>query len=148
MTTLNRVRPYEALDTYTRTLPLTQFASWLLLAAFTISCVYQFYRSTVMEVPAHDGFDLFTALIYGIFFGIAVLVGTGRRWAPWLGLITSVFFTLLGIFYYYPVITLVRTFGAIDWTEAVVYLGLIFTAGVLCVCDLCGVALIVGRRPD
>ncbi len=147
MTTLNHVSTYKASDIHTRAVPLTQLASWLLVAAFTISSVYQIYRSTVMEVPAHDRFDLFTAVIYGILIGIAVLVGTGRRWTTWIGLITSVFFTLLGIFYYYPVITPVRTFGPIDWTEAVVYLGLIFTAGVLCLCHLCGAALTVGRQP-
>ncbi len=148
MATLNRVRTYDASITQQRAIPLTKLASWLLVAAFTISSAYQLYRSTVLEVPAYDRFDLFTAVIYAIFFGIAVLVGTGRRWAPWLGLIATICWTLVGIFYYYPVITPVRTFGLIDWTEAVVYLGLIFTAGVLCVCDLCGVALIVRRRPN
>ena len=148
MATLNRVRTYDASVTQQRAIPLTKLASWLLVAAFTISSAYQLYRSTVMEVPAHDRFDLSIAVIYGVFFSIAVLVGTGRRWAPWLGLVASVGWTLVGILYYYPVITPVRTFGPIDWTEAVVYLGLIFTAGVLCVCDLCGVALTVGRLPE
>lgn len=140
MTSRTYSTPREATVTG-RTVSLTRLASYLLVAAFVLSAAYQLYRSTVMETPAYDRFDLPTLVMYGLLGGLSFAAGTGRRWGPLLVVFLSIAFTLMGIFYYYPVITPVRTFGPIDWAEGVLYCGLIFAAGVLSLCDLLGVAL-------
>ncbi len=125
----------------TRSIPLGVLASRLLLIAFTLSVAYQVYRAMVKEVPAYDNFDLFTGVSYAVFIGLSLLAGVRKSWAPWLTLTMSICFTLIGILYYYPTITPLRSFGVIDWTEGLLFSGLILAAGVLSVCELLGLTL-------
>lgn len=128
-----------------RALSASTLASRLLYVAFAISALYQLFRSTQMELPAYDSFDLTAAIYYGLCFGIATTLATGRAWAKWLNLAAAIGWNLVGIFFYYPTMTAGRTFGLLGWAEATLYLGLIFAAGVLIACDLAGITLTSAR---
>lgn len=135
-----------ALRNTTRSVSIPKLAGWLLILAFVISAAYQLYRSTIMALPAYDAFSLSSVLVYSCALAISWLATTGRCWAIWLAFVTSVLWMLIGILFYFPTITALRVFGPIDWAEGVLYLALIFAAGVLLALDLLGVSLMPSEK--
>lgn len=111
-------------------------ASWVLIAAFALSLLYELYRATVKAgVSESDSMRLFVTQaipVYIIGFIIAVLVRRDSSWATWLALLFSL--ALIGVsIFYYPVILLTRLPGPIDWFEDRVFTGLLFVAAALLV---------------
>jgi hypothetical protein len=114
---------------------LTTHAAWILVIAFTMSLVYELYRSTVMAgTSKHDNMRVFWT--QGIpFYGISALIIAalfiGYPWAAWAGLVYSILLIMVSIFYYNPVIMLERKPGLIDWFEDLMYTGLLFVAATM-----------------
>ena len=79
-------------------------ASWVLIAAWTLSILYEIYRAMF---KAHvSEFDTFRSwlgqglpLLYVVGFVTAVLVRTGWLWAVWLTLIVALIVIFLGYTY-------------------------------------------------
>lgn len=114
---------------------LTIHAAWVLLTAFSISCIYEIYRATVMKGTSQ--YDKPRVLLtvglpfYLVSFSITVLLFAGYYWAQCIALGYTVILILVAIFYYSPRIALERKPGLIDWIENLVYLGLLFSAATI-----------------
>jgi cell division protein FtsW (lipid II flippase) len=121
-------------------------ASWVLIAAFTLSLLYELYRSTAKAgTSRHDsmrGFLIQGLPFYAIGFALAVLVRPGWRWAAWLALTAGVVLIIVSIFYYSSAVLPQRKPGLIDWFEDKIYTGLLFVAVALLLYDLAGKTLI------
>jgi hypothetical protein len=120
--------------------------SWILIAAFALSALYELYRSTAKagtsKYDSMRGF-LTQALPFLAFgFLVAVLLRTGWQWVAWTALALGVGLILVSIFYYGPIILPQRRPGPIDWVEDRVYTGLLFVAVALLVYDLLGKTLL------
>jgi phosphatidylserine synthase len=121
-------------------------ASWVLIAAFALSALYELYRSTAMAgTSRYDSMRSFLpqALpFYAFGFVVAVLVRTGWQWVTWVALVLGVALILVSIFYCGPVMLPQRKPGPIDWLEDRVYTGLLFVAVALLAYDLLGKTLV------
>jgi hypothetical protein len=76
-----------------------------------------------MRVFVRGGIPLY--VLAGVVVGLML---TGREWTAWLGLIFAAGSILVSIFYYNPQIMLERRPGILDWTEDLVFTGLLFVA--------------------
>ena len=121
-------------------------ASWVLIAAFALSALYELYRATAKagtsKYDAMRGFLTQALPFYAVAFALAVLLRTGWRWVAWTTLAFGVALILVSIFYYGPVMLPQRKPGPIDWFEDRVYTGLLFVAVALLLYDLLGKSLV------
>jgi cell division protein FtsW (lipid II flippase) len=119
--------------------------SWVLIAAFALSLLYELYRATAKAgTSKYDSMRSFLTQglpFYAIGFALAVLVRTGWRWAAWLALAFGTGLIIVSIFYYSSAMLPQRKPGPIDWFEDKVYTGLLFVAAALLVYDLAGKTL-------
>lgn len=119
--------------------------SWVLIATFALSLVYELYPSTAKAgTSKYDSMRSFLTQelpFYAITFVLAVLVRMGWRWVAWVALAVGVVAIIVSIFYYSPIVLPQRKPGPIDWLEDKVYTGLLFVAVALLVYDLLGKTL-------
>lgn len=127
--------------------PLVTHAAWTLVAAFTLSFVYELWRATAKAgTSRHDSvrvlltegvpFYLVAGVVIGLLFTFA-----SAGWAAWLGLAYCIALILVSIFYYNPQVMLDRKPGLVDWFEDLVYTGLIFVAAALLLYAVAGWSL-------
>jgi phosphatidylserine synthase len=120
--------------------------SWVLIAAFGLSLLYELYRATAKAgTSKYDSMRAFLTQAvpsYAIAFALAVLVRTGWRWVAWTTLALAVALIVVSIFYYSPILLPQRKPGPIDWLEDKVYTGLLFVAVALLAFDLLGKTLV------
>jgi phosphatidylserine synthase len=120
--------------------------SWVLIATFALSALYELYRSTARAgTSKYDSMRNFLTQavpFYAVAFALAVLVRTGWRWVAWMALAVAVALIMVSIVYYGPVVLPQRKPGLIDWFEDKVYTGLLFVAVALLVYDLLGKSLV------
>jgi phosphatidylserine synthase len=116
--------------------------SWILIAAFALSLLYELYRSTAKAgTSKHDSMRSFLTQelpFYAIAFVLAVLMRAGWPWVAWTALAIGVALIIVSIFYYSPIILPQRKPGPIDWFEDKLYTGLLFVAVALLAYDLLG----------
>jgi hypothetical protein len=118
--------------------------SWILIATFAPSLLYELYRSTANGTSKYDsirGFLTQELPFYAIAFILAVLMRTGRPWVAWTALVVGVALIMVSIFYYSPTVLPQRKPGPIDWFEDKLYTGLLFVAVALLAYDLLGKTL-------
>jgi phosphatidylserine synthase len=119
--------------------------SWILIAAFALSLLYELYRSTAKAgTSKHDSMRSFLTQelpFYAIAFVLAVLMRAGWPWVAWTALAIGVALIIVSIFYYSPIILPQRKPGPIDWFEDKLYTGLLFVAVALLAYDLLGKTL-------
>lgn len=123
----------------------TTQASWVLIATFILSILYELYRATLKAgVSRIDSMRswLLALPVYALAIVISVLVRTGWLWTVWLALILSVALIGVSIFYYGPVVLLSRKPGLVDHFEDRVYTGLLFMAAALLLYHLMGTTLV------
>ena len=122
--------------------PFITHAAWTLVVAFTLSIVYELYRSTVKAgVSKHDSTRVFVREGIPFYLIAAVVIGllfTGAQWAPWVGLFYCIALILVSIFYYNPTVMLDRKPGLVDWFEDLVYTGLLFVAAAMLIYAVSG----------
>jgi phosphatidylserine synthase len=120
--------------------------SWILIVAFTVSLLYELYRSTAKKgTSRYDSMRSFLTQglpFYAFAFALAVLVRTGWQWVAWTALALGVGLIIVSIFYYGPVMLPQRKPGPIDWLEDKLYTGLLFVAVALTAYDLLGKTLV------
>lgn len=106
-------------------------AAWTLLVAFVFSFFYEFYRARVKAGVSR--FDSMREFVKGIpvylITGIVIaLLFTQQIWAGWIGLIITILWICVSIFYYNPNVMIERQPRIIDWIEDLVFTGLLFVA--------------------
>ena len=120
--------------------------SWVLIAGFALSLVYELYRATAKAgTSKYDSMRIFLTQAvpaYAVAFALAVLVRTGWPWVAWTALAAAVASIMLSIFYYSPTVLPQRKPGPIDWLEDKAYTGLLFVAVALLAYDLLGKTLV------
>jgi phosphatidylserine synthase len=120
--------------------------SWVLIAAFALSALYELYRSTIKagtsKYDSMRGFLTQAAPFCAVALALAVLVRTGWQWVAWTALALAVALILVSIFYYSPTLLPQRKPGPIDWLEDKVYTGLLFVGAALLAYDLLGRTLV------
>ena len=120
--------------------------SWVLIAAFALSLLYELYRSTAKAgTSRYDsirGFLTQQLPFYAIGFVLAMLVRTGWPWVAWTALAVGVVLIMVSIFYYSPIMLPQRRPGPLDWLEDKLYTGLLFVAVALLAYDLLGKTLV------
>jgi hypothetical protein len=76
--------------------------SWILIAAFALSLLYELYRSTAKAgTSKHDSMRSFLTQelpFYAIAFVLAVLLRTGWPWVAWMALAVGVALIVVSIF--------------------------------------------------
>jgi len=121
---------------------LTTHAAWVLLTAFSISCIYEIYRATVMKgTSKYDNPRVFLMVgipFYMVSFGLTASLFAGYFWANLVALGYTLILIAGAILYYSPQIALKRKPGLIDWVENLLYLGLLFSAATILVYSLMG----------
>jgi phosphatidylserine synthase len=120
--------------------------SWVLVAAFALSALYELYRATAKAgTSKYDTMRTFLTQgvpAYAVAFALAVLVRSGWPWVAWATLAVAVALILVSIFYYSPTVLPHRQPGPIDWLEDKLYTGLLFVAVALLTYDLLGKTLV------
>ena len=120
--------------------------SWVLVAAFALSALYELYRATAKAgTSSYDTMRSFltqAAPSYVVAFALAVLVRTGWPWVTWTALAVTVALIAVSILYYSPTVLPQRKPGPIDWLEDKLYTGLLFVAVALLAYDLLGTTLV------
>jgi phosphatidylserine synthase len=120
--------------------------SWILIAAFALSLLYELYRATAKAgTSKHDSMRSFLTQelpFNAIAFVLAVLVRTGRPWVAWTALAVGAGLIMVSIFYYSPIMLPQRRPGPLDWFEDKLYTGLLFVAVALLAYDLLGKTLV------
>jgi hypothetical protein len=114
-------------------------AAWTLAVTFSLSIIYEIWRSTAMAGTSEfDNMQAFWALfpLYIVGALMIFVLFKGYRWASWAGFIFSVVLILVSIFYYNPVMMLVRKPELIDWFEDFAYTGLLFVTGTMLYYDI------------
>jgi hypothetical protein len=104
---------------------------WILIIAYAVSMMYQYYRSRVNQFPEYDQFGPTEIIGYLVFFAWSSLALSSKRWALWAVLALCIIQLLIGALYYLPVIFVVRHDSFWDWAECIVFIGLISLAGYL-----------------
>ena len=106
--------------------------SWVLIAAFALSLLYELYRATAKAgTSKYDSMRIFLTQAvpsYAVGFALAVLMRTGWQWVAWTALALAVALVVISIFYHSPIMLPQRRPGPIDWLEDKVYTGLLFVA--------------------
>lgn len=127
---------------------LTTHAAWILIAAFLISMVYEFYRATYRAgTSRHDSMRQFISQLVTLYAAAAAVISLlllEWRWAAVTGLVFSGTMILVSLFYYNPKVMLDRRPGLVDWLEDLLFTGLLFVAAALLGYDVAGVT-VVGR---
>jgi len=120
--------------------------SWILIATFALSLLYELYRSTAKKgTSRHDSMRSFLTQelpFYAIALVLAVLVRTEWPWVSWIALVVGVGLIIVSIFYYSSTVLPQRKPSPIDWFEDKVYTGLLFVAVALLAYDLLGKTLV------
>jgi phosphatidylserine synthase len=120
--------------------------SWVLVAAFALSALYELYRATAKAgTSKYDTMRTFLTQgvpAYAVAFALAVLVRTSWPWVAWTTLAVAAALILVSIFYYSPTVLSQRQPGPIDWLEDKLYTGLLFVAVALLTYDLLGKTLV------
>lgn len=106
------------------------FSFIFLIAAFLMSAIYQYYRSTVAEIEIYDEFGKTEIIRFGILIGVSFLALINKIWSKWLTLAYCVFCISIVLVKYYPNVYVLRDNGIIDMVEPVLYLVFIFVAGI------------------
>lgn len=101
----------------------------LLLSAFIISAAYQYYRSTVNEVPEYDAFGKPEIIRFSILIGISFIALIQQKWSQWLTIFYCLFCVGIVLVRYYPTVYFLRKNGWIDMVEPIVYIFLLILAG-------------------
>ena len=120
--------------------------SWILIATFALSLLYELYRSTAKKgTSRHDSMRSFLTQelpFYAIALVLAVLVRTEWPWVSWIALVVGVGLIIVSIFYYSSTVLPQRKPSPIDWFEDKLYTGLLFVAVALLAYDLLGKTLV------
>jgi hypothetical protein len=120
-------------------------AAWVLVAAFVLSFVYELYRATAKAgTSRHDSMQSFAKnniAFYALATIVIALLFAGFEWAPWIGLLFSGGAITASILYYNPKIMLERAPGIVDWSEDIVFTGLLFVAATLLLYKVLGLTL-------
>ena len=114
-------------------------AAWTLVITFSLSIIYEIWRSTAMAGTSQfDNMQAFWELfpLYIVGALMIFVLFKGYRWASWAGLIFSMVLILVSIFYYNPVMMLVRKPELIDWFEDFAYTGLLFVTATMLYYDI------------
>lgn len=126
---------------------LTSQASWILLATWILSVMYEVYRAAFKSTVSE--FDSFRSwmgqglpLLFAAGFATVVLVRTGWPWAIWVTLVFTIIVIGISIFYYSPAILPARKPGLVDHFEDKVFTGLLFVAAGLLLYDRFSTTLI------
>jgi hypothetical protein len=109
----------------------------LLLAAYLISIIYQYYRFTRHEHPA-DTFGVTEIVSYALLLSWSALSLLNKKWAVWAIVALCTVQLAIGFFYYFPVVFRERHDSFWDWAEALVFVVLIALAGLRAVSQLAG----------
>ena len=123
---------------------LESLSAWVLVVTYAISLIYELWRVIAKStVSRHDTRRAFwqEAWLYLLAAVVIVLLLLGVPYAAWIGLVFSVAFILLSIFYYNPKIMIERKPGIIDWVEDLVYTGLLFVVAALLTLEVSGLTL-------
>lgn len=82
--------------------------SWILIATFALSLLYELYRSMAQKgTSKYDSMGSFLTQelpFYAIALVLAVLVRTGRPWVSWIALVVGVGLIIVSIFYCSPTV--------------------------------------------
>lgn len=103
----------------------------LLITAFLISAVYQYYRSTIHEIEVYDEFGKSEITRFAILIGISSLALVNRIWSRWITLAFGIFCIVIVFVKYYPNVYVLRENKMIDVVEPIIYLSLISIAVIL-----------------
>jgi hypothetical protein len=123
---------------------LESLSAWVLVVTYAISLIYELWRVIAKStVSRHDTWRAFwqESWLYVLAAVVIVLLFLGVPFAAWIGLVFSVAFILLSIFYYNPKIMIERKPGVIDWVEDLVYTGLLFVAAAFLTLEVSGFTL-------
>lgn len=120
-------------------------AAWVLVVTFAISLAYELWRATAKAgATEHDSMHNFVTKVLALYILAAVVIWmlfAGIAGAAWVGLVFSVVFILVSIFYYNPVYMCARDTSLIAWAEDLTYTGLLFVAAFLLTYELAGLSL-------
>lgn len=114
-------------------------AAWTLVVTFSLSIVYELWRSTAMlGTSEYDNMSAFWALspLYIAAAFIIFALFKGYSWSTRVGIAFSVLLIFVSIFYYNPQMMLVRQPGLIDWFEDFAYTGLLFVTATMLYYDI------------
>ncbi len=100
----------------------------LLLLAFIISAAYQYYRSTINEIPEFDAFGKNEIIRFSILILISFIALIQQKWSQWLTILYCLFCIAIVLFRYYPNVYVLRDNGTIDILEPIIYILLIALA--------------------
>jgi hypothetical protein len=121
-------------------------AAWTLVATYLISLLYELWWATAKAgTSRHDALRVFLTQDLVLYVVAAFVIGRLFADAPGAGVVGLVFCVLgilLSILYYNPRIMLERQPGLVDWTEDLVYTGLLFVAATQLLYEVAGRALV------
>jgi hypothetical protein len=103
----------------------------LLILAFGLSAEYQYYRSTINEIPAYDAFGTNEIIRFSILMAISFFALVNKTWSKWITLAFCMFCLAIVFAKYYPDVYVLRQNGIIDVLEPIIYSILIFAAALL-----------------
>ncbi|HEY8602337.1 MAG TPA: hypothetical protein VIL85_28200 [Thermomicrobiales bacterium] len=129
---LAMVRDAAPRATYTR--QVTQVLS----VATLLSMAYTVY--TALTLGTDDLRNPVAYIVYGIWWGLILLVRTDKRWAWWVVAVATGLMLLVGVFYY-PTVFVPEQQTTLGWFENDLYMGLLLLAEYLCIQRLRGVVL-------
>lgn len=119
-------------------------AGWALLVAMVLSVTYELYRAVLKAgVSRYDSRRSFL-LYLPLYIAGAAVAGAliaGVSWAPPVAVLLAVGSILVSVLYYNPRVMLERSPGLIDWTEDLVFTGLLFVSAALLLYQMLGVTL-------
>ncbi len=101
-----------------------------LCIGFIVSATYQYYRSTIHEIPIYDDFWIKEILIYAGMLGISAISLVNKNWASKFIIVFCLAACGIGFGFYLPVVYPQRTNNWIDTGESIVYLACLLLAGV------------------
>lgn len=120
-------------------------AAWVLVVTFAISLAYELWRATAKAGSTeHDSMHNFVTKVLALYVLASIVIGllfAGVPGAAWVGLVFSVVFILVSIFYYNPVYMCARDTSLIAWAEDLTYTGLLFVAAFLLFYEVAGLSL-------
>ena len=123
---------------------LESLSAWVLVVTYALSLAYELWRATAKAgASRHDSMRAFVRelWLYVVAAAVIFLLFAGVPFAAWVGLVFSVLFILVSIFYYNPKMMVERTPGLVDWFEDLVYTGLLFVVAALLTLEVAGFAL-------
>ena len=120
---------------------LTAHATWILVAAFGVSLLYEVYRATAKAGTSRHDSRAALARQIPLYAGAAIVIGlllARFELASWIGLAFTAAVIGISILYYNPTIMRERQPGIIDWLEDLLFTGLLFVAAALLTYDATG----------